>query len=525
LRAGEIESVEELSRLLLQTPPGSDELAFKVASFLHASGRRGSALALYRRSIAAGHLQSIPQAATILAGIGQYDEALGYFDRSPQHRRSPHHLDLMFAARFFEEAVQLARERFEASDRTIADYRAAIDHLVRGGHPELAVELIEAAPPEIRADRTIDWCGRLYRFLLVRLAQSPGDSVPQAAGKRDLLVSVVAWGAEYAERVGNIVLASLAAPGNLPALANDRRVRLRIYTDLVGRMMLQRAPSVQALTQHIEIEYDIIPAALLDMKGIATRVTARYLLLGMLCHLSVIEAGRSGRDIMLLGADCVYSSRFGAHLAELVQAGREVISVSVSFSANDSMLEALEIWRHDEIISIDSEDLVDLGFAHMHHRTQTGCVDLQGTKRTDSPAMLFFRTKDGLAYRKLGVDLTYLTNAAIPEKANFDYLTPDGEMPDRIMPPGQWHRIHRVDDSSAAVLIELIPDQQIFPQIDGTLTPQNVVDYADTYGFLNYMRHCFRYETQLRGRRPPPWPGDQDYSDFIERTRQLLFDL
>jgi hypothetical protein len=229
---------------------------------------------------------------------------------------------------------------------------------------------------------------------------------------------------------------------------------------------------------------------------------------------------------MLLGADCVYSNRFCTHLAELVRAGREVISVSVGFSANDSMLGGLEHWRRESVIDIESQDLVDLGFAHMHQRTKSGCVDAQAPARTGLPAMLFFRNEEGLAYRKLGVDLTYLANAAIRGAGKFDYLTPDGEMADRMIPPGEWHRIHRVTDSRDAILVELIADAQRFPEIAGErLSPFHVVDYADIYGFLNYMRHCFLHETRLSGRNPPPWKAGEDHSDFIERTRCLLFEL
>ena len=518
------EAAEALSRLLLASTEGAAGLSFASARFLHLAGCRGAALDCYRRLIAAGDADAVPMAAVILAGLGRFQEALALLAGSPRHRLSDQHLALLCAARRCEAAAELAKERLAASRRTVADYVASTDWLVRSGVPEEALAVIAEAPPAIQADRTIAWYRQLYGLFAARSGIVAERAAP-AAGARDLLVSVIAWGSDYAERLGAVTLASLAAPGNLPAFARDRKVTLRIYTDLVGRMILQRAASVQELQQDIAIEYEIIPAGLLEMQGLTMPITPRYLLLGLFAHLSLLEAGRSGRDAMLLGADCIYSSHFCSHLAALAAAGKELISVSVGFSAKDSLLGALAPWRRDCVIDIPSEDLVDLGFAYIHHRTLTLMVDPGRGRRTSMPAMLFFPTEDGLAFRKLGIDLTYIANEAIRRAGALDYQTPDGEMADRLVPPEEWHRIHRVADSRDAILVELIPDAQRFPEVEGErLDPLHVVDYADTYGFLNYMRHCFLHETRLTGRKPPPWPGE-DHSDFIERTRRLLFEL
>ncbi|MBT3886948.1 MAG: hypothetical protein HOF70_19370 [Rhodospirillaceae bacterium] len=71
-------------------------------------------------------------------------------------------------------------------------------------------------------------------------------------------IVTVLWGARFVDRFLSMTLATILAPGNIPALANDRRLSYRIFTGENDERRLRASPLFQRLEQFLPVNISVI---------------------------------------------------------------------------------------------------------------------------------------------------------------------------------------------------------------------------------------------------------------------------
>ena len=70
-----------------------------------------------------------------------------------------------------------------------------------------------------------------------------------------LHIIVPVWGREYTQIFIDLLLPTLLAPGNIPALPHPERHVFQIYTTLEDRAMIEASPAYQRLIRHIRVAF------------------------------------------------------------------------------------------------------------------------------------------------------------------------------------------------------------------------------------------------------------------------------
>lgn len=126
----------------------------------------------------------------------------------------------------------------------------------------------------------------------------------------------IVWGDSFIEKFMNYHVASLLAPGNIPALARRRRVVHSIVTTDADRTKIIAHPVFKRLSQSAEIVFTCFPEKFLEQRERAQYNF--YHFYGLLDHQSVFLAAALRAELYLLPVDIVLSQdglkNFGRHL-------------------------------------------------------------------------------------------------------------------------------------------------------------------------------------------------------------------
>ena len=188
---------------------------------------------------------------------------------------------------------------------------------------------------------------------------------PFASEKPRIVLSLLAYGADYISKCLNIALKSLMSEENLPFLCKEMRVIFHVQTDENGRNNFESAPivdKIKSLGAHFE--YCIIPNSLMEQID----DTSVYWLVGAAATLGIEYARANNAAFHHTYPDIVYSNRFMSELFRLSKSHQSILSPAHRTDAS-VLLEALKPYKNDECISVPSPDLVafSLNAIHMCH--------------------------------------------------------------------------------------------------------------------------------------------------------------
>jgi hypothetical protein len=224
---------------------------------------------------------------------------------------------------------------------------------VIGGHLDDAIGTLSRA-----ADMTGGGDARLYRDLFALAASwyAEAAQLPPAPGV--LRISLPVWGADYVDAVTSGLLRTLLAPGNLPALARRRAVRIEITTSAADRARLEESPSVAAIRRHAEVAYFILPDAVLQRPAPAD---VTYWTMSVAHHASVERARRTGGDVSFFTADMILSDRCLDVVQDAFEAGAQAILVG----ALEADRAAVVAGEGDDALALAPGTLVRHGLAQL----------------------------------------------------------------------------------------------------------------------------------------------------------------
>ena len=515
--------IERLARLLLGRNGGEGALFHNLGCMLHGSVHVETTIALYRRAKRLGYGGAAINLAMVAGDAVLRDDAMAEIEGSPLSGVLPR---IYCFRREFERARAQVAENFASYSHDIASsYVQAALQMLTVGSPRDALRLLHGAPPDLQAAPESVFLRTLLAWLRERLDRLP--PVRSAASEpREIVCVGVCWGVDFARNFCALALRSLASAGNLPALSRKRKVTLRIFTDITGRIILKASPFVQTLAPFVQIEIETIPASILASANCHLSVGSGYLIFGVLQHVALLEAGRNGQDVIFLVGDGVYADGSFAHLGEVI----ENKPLAVIYSGFSALLPDVKgrldaIFAPDAPIVINTFALADLAFRHIHPRTRQGVIARSQQLRTVNLSYLYFPTSWGLIERRITPDPLFVSNDLLREAHDLNFLTSDGELMDRLLPSrAAWTDVATIADNENMMVLELSENVKNTGEGDiGRITPSDVASYAGSRVHLGFMRHCFAAEYRFRGSLPPPWQGDDVYyREFTEALAPLL---
>lgn len=266
--------------------------------------------------------------------IGQLEEAADWCARASAVERSPR-LDHLRSA--IEDAF-IKRALYEVIDGRMA---AAVQTLAR-----------PADVPGATARR--------YRELFLTASAWFEDAARLSPETDAIRLSVPVWGRDYVSAASSGLLASLLAPGNLPALARRKGVRLEITTTVTGQAMLEAEPVLAALRRHAAVDYFAIPDSIVSAPP---PPDFSYWVMSA-AHYASMERARHARSaISFLTADTLLSDGSLEAAQKLLDGGMKAVLASAL--EVDHAAVAPSDRRPGEPLSLAGSDLVHHGLTRL----------------------------------------------------------------------------------------------------------------------------------------------------------------
>lgn len=257
---------------------------------------------------------------------------------------------------------------------------------------------------------------------LISVENDIGSVKRSDVSRRGLVISAVVWGEAYADLFERYTLASLMAPGNLPAIAKQVNVTWHIFTTAALRKRLEQHPAFQP---PFNVRFEEIPENLISLAA----GDGRYWLFGGLTHTSFRLAFRLGADLHFLNPDTVYSANYFENLYGVVGIANTTLMFANSFRTDKRGIVAeLETRRSGEAtIAISARTLHSLGLKHLHPSSRSVFVTGQQLSAPEIPRSTIFMWPEGsdVAVRSAHYQPIFVSNGLLTKSMRLSYFTVD----------------------------------------------------------------------------------------------------
>jgi hypothetical protein len=183
-----------------------------------------------------------------------------------------------------------------------------------------------------------------------------------------LYISVTFWGELYRRYFLDYCLASLLAPGNIPAIDDKAAARLLIATPEADWQALQAEPAFQAAQRLIPIEHVPHP---LDSAEMTREQVMRAMSRG---HRALAERMFEDRaQGIFVYPDMILADGTLARLQELARSGAKLVMCLAVRFGNDGLIEELQqrgLVGDGRPLVLSPQELARLSISHMHSETR-----------------------------------------------------------------------------------------------------------------------------------------------------------
>lgn len=276
------------------------------------------------------------------------------------------------------------------------------------------------------------------------------------------------WGHAYIATFLRFCVPTLLAEGNAPALRKDLPHRLRIFTPPDDAASMRREPALQALEQHVAIEF--VPIAVPGEAENKYHVITRT-------HLQALtEARKVGAAVVFLSPDFMLSD--GTLRALTVRPYAAVVMVSPRVRL-EGMSEALAPLRTSDPacpIRLAPRALMTMALQNLHAVTLSQFWDAPGFSRW--PSILYWRADDAtLIAHCIHPHPILIDPARLDARFASDMnSTIDGDLLGSLRAPAEDR--HVVCESDEFLILEL-SGPQMRAGLDGATTPASPEAVAD----------------------------------------------
>jgi hypothetical protein len=330
---------------------------------------------------------------------------------------------------------------------------------------------------------------RFYRDLLLLAGAWSRDAARLAVETATIRLSLPVWGEDYVAATTSGLLRTLLAPGNLPALAQGRTVRLEITTSERDRATLERAPVVAALRKHAAVEFFAIPEHLV---GHPAPQDFSYWLMSA-AHMATAErARRSGAGASFLTADMMLADGSLAAAQRMLDDGAQAVLTSALEVEQGSFVGEADD-NDGRPLSLDSGAMV----RHALARLRAGIPQNERPGPLLISSLASFVVDGGLVFRGFHFLPLMVSPALLAGVFAFDYLTVDtrfirlalGDLP----PEG---RVEVVTRAREIAVVSTMRSSRAVPQpsrLDGEQLGRWAANWCFTPADIAYFEWCFSH--------------------------------
>jgi hypothetical protein len=335
-------------------------------------------------------------------------------------------------------------------------------------------------------------------------------------GARFAVIGSILWGDAYVDRFMDYCVPSLLAEGNLPALAETRRVVHSIVTTERDRRRIGSHPSFARLSGTAEVVFTCFPEAFL-----ARREQSGYnfyFFYGLLDHHSVFWASALGAELYLLPVDCLYADGCLRNMSGYLDRGADCASIA-GLEALEEPLLAYFAGRADArgALAIGADELLRKAGEFMHPVYRSVLMSRENERFYRHPRELVWPLEGQLAVHSiymhpLAVSSRMLSRPFHPHHENVDYAL----LPRLLQADGRLAVIEDARDAAIAHFSAAGQKQDFLP---GGFSLRNLLE-VHRYDYALH-RHCFA----TRQRFPcaaSPYPPSQDYAAELELIKSAL---
>jgi hypothetical protein len=269
----------------------------------------------------------------------------------------------------------------------------------------------------------IDHCERQYEVSRLR-----GEAYRARHPDGDIFVlGCIVWGEEY---VGNFLrynLRSMLSAGNLPALQEQGRVVCSIVTDAQGELLIRRHRVFRELCAVADVEFTIIPDAIMGILARGHHVQNFYILYGMLDHCSIYYAQGASAHLFMIPVDAIVADGSLCNMANYRHEGYECCGGGNIVAETESFLPALDrLYGDDGPIRISTEDLATLAVEHAHHYFRSQVIAVENVDFGKHPRELFWPVTGGVEIHSVFIHPLFTSASGLAKYrrkhfANIDY--------------------------------------------------------------------------------------------------------
>jgi hypothetical protein len=182
--------------------------------------------------------------------------------------------------------------------------------------------------------------------------------------KGKVVITMLTWGKEYADKTLNYSFKSMMADGNLPVLCKSKFVIMYVQTNEEGRAHLEASPIVAAMKEiGVHFEYTLVDPEVLA--GIAEGREELYWMVGAAASLAIHYAKKNGAAFHHSYPDCLYSDHYFYEILRLAAVHKNIL-IPCATADETTLFPLLQPYEDEKKIAVPAADLVALTLNAVH---------------------------------------------------------------------------------------------------------------------------------------------------------------
>jgi len=364
----------------------------------------------------------------------------------------------------------LAREAYLLAQRVFPDAFPALHmlwlHQLRMGELEGALNTINAVPqyPGEAEEATRARYRALCEWAISAFADMPSfanDASKHSNGKPVLIYAMASWGEDYIS-LAEGSLRSLAAPGNIPALAEKYDVRLLLITPQGSYDQLASSGVFELFDGCFPVEHLVMPDEVVLSQEHLKPTPLMYYTYSIAMHLGVALAKEMNGAIAPLFTDAIFADGSWRHIANLIDQGYEAINGTCPACNREAMTEAVEGLRTDAgTLELSPDELMSLAGKNLHIIVTSALVSPQNHDFSCPPGILYWRNGTTLAAHGFHIHPLYISAKALATYDHYKFTSMDGHLCLNVFPDeSDWGKTRIVENTENYGLVSLTSAHQ-----------------------------------------------------------------
>lgn len=248
-----------------------------------------------------------------------------------------------------------------------------------------------------------------------------------ASTKEKVVITMLTWGKEYADKTLNFAFKSMMAEGNLPALVKKKHVIMYVQTNEETRDYLEKADIVWAMKQiGVHFKYVLVDQDVLS--AISEGREELYWMVGAAASLAIHYAKKANAAFHHSYPDCLYSDHYFYEILRLTQTHNNIL-IPTATADEHIIAPLLAPYETAERISLPAPDMLALVLNAIHLTLWTMMVNNRPNNwQYPQNYVLLWESEDMLHINSPHVNAGWLSAASLAALPDRFIRTLDSEL-------------------------------------------------------------------------------------------------